>query len=93
MTPQVNAAVWALRPDYVAVSIVARGCRNEIGSGPARIVSVDARRGPVSVCWRAAVGAGSRQRVFRDNPRRRLTFRMGFVNDAEQTGFGLGWRE
>ena len=44
MTPEVNAAVWALRPDYVAVSIVARGCRNEVSSAPARIVSVDAPR-------------------------------------------------
>ncbi len=44
MTPEVNAAVWALRPDYVAVSIVARGCRNEVGSTLARIVSVDAPR-------------------------------------------------
>ncbi len=44
MTPEVNAAVWALRPDYVAVSIVARGCRNEASSAPARIVSVDAPR-------------------------------------------------
>jgi DNA/RNA-binding domain of Phe-tRNA-synthetase-like protein len=44
MTPEVNPAVWALRPDYVAVSIVARGCRNEVSAAPARIVSVDAPR-------------------------------------------------
>jgi hypothetical protein len=44
MTPEVNAAVWALRPDYVAVSIVARGCRNEVSSAPTRIVSVGAPR-------------------------------------------------
>lgn len=29
MTPFVNEAVWALRPDFVALSIVVRGGRNE----------------------------------------------------------------
>jgi hypothetical protein len=44
MTPEVNAAAWALRPDYVAVSFVARGCRNDVSSAQARVVSVDAPR-------------------------------------------------
>lgn len=29
MTPEVNAAIWELRPDFVALSIVVRGGRNE----------------------------------------------------------------
>ena len=41
MTPEVNAAVWALRPDDVAVSIVARDeegvtCRRRMSASFAR---------------------------------------------------------
>src|SRR5262245_24699003 len=61
MTPDVNAAVWALRPDYVALSIVARGCRNEVGSGHSRSVSADTPRRPWTeahlASWRDAYKA------------------------------------
>jgi DNA/RNA-binding domain of Phe-tRNA-synthetase-like protein len=44
ITPEVNGSVWALRPDYVALSVVARGCRNEMSGAPAYAVSADTPR-------------------------------------------------
>ena len=42
MTPQVNPEIWALRPDFVALSVVVHSGRNEApapgGAGPARPV-------------------------------------------------------
>lgn len=40
MTPEVNPAIWALRPDFVALSIVVRGGRNEpSGAHPLRLAA------------------------------------------------------
>jgi DNA/RNA-binding domain of Phe-tRNA-synthetase-like protein len=58
MTPEVNAAVWALRPDYVALSIVVRGGRNEASAAHSGTVSVDMARPawaePHLASWREA---------------------------------------
>jgi DNA/RNA-binding domain of Phe-tRNA-synthetase-like protein len=35
MTPEVNDAIWALRPDFVALSIVVHGGRNEVSGSHA----------------------------------------------------------
>src|SRR5262245_39438784 len=61
MTPEVNAAVWALRPDYVALSIVVRGGRNEARAAHMRTVSANLPRPawaePHLASWREAYKA------------------------------------
>ena len=44
MTPEVNDAIWVLRPDFVALSIVVHGGRNDVcGSTPTRMSSATSR--------------------------------------------------
>jgi DNA/RNA-binding domain of Phe-tRNA-synthetase-like protein len=61
MTPEVNAAVWALRPDYVALSIVVRGGRNEASAVHSGTVSANMPRPawaePHLASWREAYKA------------------------------------
>lgn len=44
MTPEVNESIWALRPDFVALSIVVRGGRNEVSGSHAAPPSRETRR-------------------------------------------------
>jgi DNA/RNA-binding domain of Phe-tRNA-synthetase-like protein len=61
MTPEVNAAVWALRPDYVALSIVVRGGRNEASAAHSGTLSATMPRPgwaePHLASWRRAYKA------------------------------------
>jgi len=68
MTPEVNAAVWALRPDYVALSIVVRGGRNEASATQSSTVSADMPR----PAWAEAHLAAWREayRAFGAKPQR-----------------------
>jgi len=61
MTPHVNPEVWALRPDFVALSLVVRGGRNEARSGadagPARPVERPSWADAHLEAWREAYRA------------------------------------
>ncbi len=61
VTPEVNAAVWALRPDFVALSIVVRSARNAASDASIAGVSRATPRPPWAdahlASWREAYAA------------------------------------